>query len=41
MAEMTAPFDCVLGGGTVVNQDGAGVRDIGIRAGRIAATDQE
>ncbi|MFO1148752.1 MAG: dihydroorotase [Alsobacter sp.] len=37
MAERTAPFDLVLTGGTVVNQDGAGVRDIGISAGRFAA----
>ncbi len=29
-------YDLVVKGGTVVNQDGAGVRDIGIRAGRIA-----
>jgi dihydroorotase len=37
MAEPTAPFDLVLHGGTVVNQDGQGLRDIGIRAGRFAA----
>ena len=30
-------FDLVLSGGTVVNQDGVGGRDIGIRNGRIAA----
>lgn len=30
-------FDLVLKGGVVVNHDGAGVRDIGVRAGRIAA----
>jgi dihydroorotase len=35
MAAMPVPFDHVLAGGTVVNQDGAGVRDIGIRDGRI------
>jgi len=29
-------FDCVFSGGTVVNQDGVGVRDIGVSAGRIA-----
>jgi dihydroorotase len=29
-------FDLVLKGGTVVNHDGEGVRDIGVRAGRIA-----
>ncbi len=29
-------FDCVFSGGTVVNQDGIGVRDIGVSAGRIA-----
>jgi dihydroorotase len=33
---MTATFDLVLKGGTVVNQDGAGVRDIGVTGGRIA-----
>jgi dihydroorotase len=33
---MTA-FDIVFTGGTVVNQDGAGVRDIGIRNGRFVA----
>ena len=30
-------FDLILKGGTVVNHDGAGVRDIGINDGRIAA----
>ncbi|MGE3710691.1 MAG: dihydroorotase, partial [Hyphomicrobiaceae bacterium] len=30
-------FDLVLYGGTVVNHDGEGIRDIGVRAGRIAA----
>jgi dihydroorotase len=34
---MNATFDLVLKGGTVVNQDGVGVRDVGIRGGRIAA----
>jgi dihydroorotase len=34
---MTPSFDLVLAGGIVVNHDGAGVRDIGIRDGRIAA----
>jgi dihydroorotase len=33
-------FDLILKGGTVVNQDGVGVRDIGITAGRIAAIGQ-
>jgi dihydroorotase len=31
-----ASHDLIIRGGTVVNQDGEGVRDIGIRAGRIA-----
>lgn len=30
-------FDVIYAGGTVVNQDGAGIRDIGIRDGLIAA----
>jgi dihydroorotase len=30
-------FDLILRGGTVVNQDGAAVRDVGVREGRIAA----
>lgn len=34
---MTASYDLVLKGGTVVNQDGAGSRDVGVRGGRIAA----
>jgi dihydroorotase len=34
---MTATYDLVLRGGTVVNHDGRAVRDIGIRGGRIAA----
>jgi len=29
-------FDCVFAGATVVNQDGIGVRDIGVSGGRIA-----
>lgn len=29
-------FDCVFAGGTVVNHDGIGVRDIGVAGGRIA-----
>jgi len=34
---MADSYDVVLAGGTVVNQDGVGLRDIGIRDGRIAA----
>ena len=34
---MNATFDLVLKGGTVVNHDGVGVRDVGVRGGRIAA----
>ncbi|MCJ2082850.1 dihydroorotase [Methylobacterium sp. J-090] len=34
---MDQPFDLVLSGGTIVNQDGAHGADLGIRAGRIAA----
>ncbi len=34
---MADTFDTLLVGGTVVNQDGSGARDIGIRDGRIAA----
>jgi len=34
---MAQTFDLLLKGGTVVNQDGAAVRDIGVVAGRIAA----
>jgi dihydroorotase len=30
-------FDTVFAGGVVVNQDGEGVRDVGVRAGRVAA----
>ena len=33
---MAETFDLILAGGTVVNQDGAGQRDIGVRQGRIA-----
>eukprot|EP01035_Chromulina_nebulosa_P042261 gene42261-57214_t len=34
---MTQTFQSILKNGTVVNQDGEGVRDIGISNGRIAA----
>jgi dihydroorotase len=34
---MGKTFDLILTGGTVVNQDGVGVRDVGVRDGRIAA----
>ncbi|MGE0407837.1 MAG: dihydroorotase [Amphiplicatus sp.] len=34
---MTENYDLLLKGGLVVNQDGEGARDIGVRAGRIAA----
>jgi dihydroorotase len=34
---MAATYDLILKGGIVVNQDGEGVRDIGVRDGRIAA----
>jgi dihydroorotase len=37
MCAMTQTYDLVLKGGTVVNHDGVGVRDVGIRQGRIAA----
>ncbi len=33
---MAATYDLILKGGTVVNQDGEGLRDIGIRGGRFA-----
>ncbi len=33
---MAQTFDTILRGGTVVNQDGEGVRDVGISSGRIA-----
>jgi dihydroorotase len=35
-----ANYDLILKGGTVVNHDGAGQRDVGVRAGRIAAIGQ-
>jgi dihydroorotase len=34
---MAETYDLIFKGGTVVNQDGEGVRDLGIRAGKIAA----
>jgi dihydroorotase len=34
---MAETYDLILAGGTVVNQDGIGTRDIGVRRGRIAA----
>ena len=34
---MAATYDLILTGGTVVNHDGQGMRDIGVRGGRIAA----
>ncbi len=34
---MAATYDVILKGGTVVNQDGVGLRDIGLAGGRIAA----
>ncbi len=34
---MAETYDLILAGGTVVNQDGSGARDIGVRKGRIAA----
>ena len=34
---MAETFDLILKGGTVVNHDGAGVRDLGIKDGRFAA----
>ncbi|MBB2970238.1 dihydroorotase [Mesorhizobium sp. RMAD-H1] len=34
---MAKTFDTILKGGTLVNQDGKGLRDVGIRNGRIAA----
>ncbi|TIS82501.1 MAG: dihydroorotase, partial [Mesorhizobium sp.] len=30
-------YDLILTGGTVVNHDGEGLRDVGVKAGRIAA----
>jgi dihydroorotase len=35
-AAMTRTYDLILRGGTVVNQDGVGIRDIGVSGGRIA-----
>ncbi|CAN1724637.1 dihydroorotase [Hyphomicrobium sp. 1Nfss2.1] len=37
---MASTFDLLLKGGTVVNHDGIGVRDVAIRGGRIAAIGQ-
>ena len=34
---MTSTYDLIIRGGTVVNQDGVGVRDIGVVAGKIVA----
>lgn len=34
---MTTTYDLILRGGTVVNHDGKGIRDIGVRNGRVAA----
>ena len=34
---MAETYDLILKGGTVVNQDGEGLRDLGIKAGRFAA----
>lgn len=34
---MTQTYDLLIKGGTLVNQDGAGVRDVGVREGRIVA----
>ena len=34
---MTQSYDLILKGGTVVNHDGEGVRDLAIAGGRIAA----
>ncbi|MBL8577082.1 MAG: dihydroorotase [Mesorhizobium sp.] len=34
---MTATYDLILTGGTVVNHDGQGVRDVGVKDGRVAA----
>lgn len=34
---MSPTYDLIVKGGTVVNHDGAGVRDVGVRDGRIAA----
>jgi dihydroorotase len=37
LKDMADTYDLIVKGATVVNQDGTGVRDIAIRAGRIAA----
>lgn len=37
---MSDTYDLILSGGTVVNHDGTGVRDLGIRGGQIAAIGQ-
>ena len=34
---MATTYDLILKGGTVVNHDGAGLRDVGVKGGRIAA----
>jgi dihydroorotase len=34
---MSASYDLILSGGEVVNHDGIGARDVGVRAGKIAA----
>jgi dihydroorotase len=34
---MPQTFDLILKGGVLVNQDGIGIRDVGVRAGKIAA----
>ncbi|ESY63414.1 MULTISPECIES: dihydroorotase [Mesorhizobium] len=34
---MTMTYDLILTGGTVVNHDGEGLRDVGVKGGRIAA----
>ena len=35
---MAETYDLILKGGTVVNHDGEGVRDLGVRAGRFAGS---
>src|SRR5713101_7634778 len=37
MADIASTYDLVIKGGTVVNHDGLGVRDVGVRLGRIVA----
>ena len=37
VGSMTGIYDLILKGGSIVNQDGEGVRDLGLRNGRIAA----